>query len=200
MSTESFIFTYVTLLVLMIAIEIYLFSKDKIKYIRESCKGLESILSCCDISKLRDDQFLSEIANDIEGFYNRYSQERPDLRRFFPNVIIWLDAIIFRIDFKYKYAIKIEDNEKIIKRARDILEKEHPFNKCEKYQQDILKDIEKLENCDNKIIIQNLTQRTEQEFLRLSSDIKKNQRNNAISMMIGIVGIIISVLMAFVKF
>lgn len=200
MSTELFLLIYLALLALMVVIEVYFFSNDKIKYIRRSCKGLESVLSCCDVTKYKEPRILSDIAHEIEGFYNRYSQERTELKRFFPNVIIWIDAIIFRIDFKYPYAKNLEDYEKIIRNVRDILEKKYPFNKCEKYQQDILKDIGKLETCDNQSIIQNILQRTEQEFLRLSSDIKKNRRNNAISIMVGIIGIIVSVLMAFVKF
>ena len=88
----------------------------------------------------------------------------------------------------------------MFKAIRDELECMNQFNKCEKYQQDILHDIQKLETKENKIIISNIVKRTEDEFIRLSRDINKNSKANRISIIIGIIGIVVSICMAFVKF
>lgn len=53
---------------------------------------------------------------------------------------------------------------------------------------------------ENEILAQNIISRTEEEFLRLSTDIKKNNRLNVVSIAIGIIGIVVSVLMAIIKF
>ena len=105
----------------------------------------------------------------------------------------------FRIDSGYKSALILVDNVDEIKNARDILEAKNPYNKCEKYQQGILCDISKLETTENSIVVHNLLDRTEEEFLRLSCEIQKNNRLNVTSIAIGVIGIIVSILMAMLK-
>ena len=60
--------------------------------------------------------------------------------------------------------------------------------------------MEKIKTSENAILVQNIINRTEDEFLRLSGDIKKNSLLNIISIAIGIIGIIVSILMATMKF
>ena len=86
-----------------------------------------------------------------------------------------------------------------MKNARDLLAKNNPYNKCEKYQQGILNDISRLQTKENEIVVQNIINRTEEEFLRLTGEVEKNNKLNMISILIGISGIIVSVLMTFVK-
>jgi len=57
-----------------------------------------------------------------------------------------------------------------------------------------------LRSDDNKAIVDNILGRTESEFLRLESDIRKNSRSNKLSLMIGILGIVVSVFLAIIKF
>lgn len=123
----------------------------------------------------------------------------PQLKRLYPNIVVWLDAIIFRIYLGNKIATILKPYTYNLKIARDMLEKENPFNKCEKYQQGILCDIEKIKTTENEILVQNIINRTEEEFLRLSGDIKKNNQLNTASITIGIIGIIVSILVAFIK-
>lgn len=87
-----------------------------------------------------------------------------------------------------------------MKRTRDVLEKRNPYNKCEKYQQEILGDMDKLKTPDNEILVRNVINRTEEEFLRLSIENKKNNKLNMISIAIGIMGIAVSVLTALMTF
>ena len=110
----------------------------------------------------------------------------------FANVVVWMDAVIFRIDCGYKRAAILKDYIGILKRTRDVLEKRNPYNKCEKYQQEILGDMEKLKTPDNEILVRNVINRTEEEFLRLSIENKKNNKLNMISIAIGIMGIAVS--------
>lgn len=197
MSTEVFLSIYVVLMIMAASFEIILLSNDGIKYLKVSCRALTNIIKNLDISKDLQPDILSQ---ELVRFYNEYIQEAPRIKKFYPNVVRWIDAILFRIDCGRPSALDLKDYVLILKSARDILQKENPFSKCEKYQQGILCDLADLETPDNKPIVHNILSRTEQEFLRLSGDIKKNSLLNIVSIAIGVIGIIVSILMAIVKF
>ena len=191
MSAEIFLLIYVLLIIFMIMIELLAIKNNKGPYLKTSYQALKIISDKSDN--------IEDLSKGIVRFYNEYVQEQPQILRFFPNVIIWIDAIIFRIDSGYKSALILVDNVDEIKNARDILEAKNPYNKCEKYQQGILCDISKLETTENSIVVHNLLDRTEEEFLRLSCEIQKNNRLNVTSIAIGVIGIIVSILMAMLK-
>lgn len=198
MNELLFLTVYIILLILMIIFEVRILSNDKSKYLMRSYKSLNSI---CENSCNREKEFdVKEFSHEINRFYNEYIQEMPQLKKIYPNVVLWLDAIIFRIDSGNSKASVLKQYSYNLKSARDILEEKNPFNKCEKYQQDILLDIQKVKTPENQIVVQNIVSRTEEEFLRLSADIKKNYRLNIVSLTIGIIGIIVSILMAILKF
>lgn len=198
MGAVTFLVIYVILLVAMVIVEVYILSNDRSKYLNISYKSLKSICeNLCTENAIPNSKVLS---NELIRFYNEYVQEMPQLKRFYSNVVVWIDAIIFRIDYGNKKAGVLKQYIQALKEARDILEEENPFNKCEKYQQSILRDIKKMRTSENEILVQNIIGRTEEEFLRLSGDIKKNNRLNIISITIGIIGIAVSILMAIIKF
>lgn len=60
--------------------------------------------------------------------------------------------------------------------------------------------MDKLKTPDNEILVRNVINRTEEEFLRLSIENKKNNKLNMISIAIGIMGIAVSVLTALMTF
>lgn len=185
----------IVMLIYMITfiLEIYYLFNNKGVYLKTSYKALERI---CKTSVQKN---LTISLKEINRFYEEYVQEDAQTKKYFPNVVVWLDAIIFRIDCGYKHATVLKEYENEIKQIRDELETKNPFNKCEKYQQDILQDISKISTSENEIIIQNIIKRTEEEFIRLSADIKKNDRLNKVSLTVGVVGIVISIIMAFMK-
>ncbi len=98
------------------------------------------------------------------------------------------------------YTKDLKDNVILFKEIRDILALKYPYSKCENYQQDILIDIDKLKTNGNETVVDNISRRIEDEFLKLTGDNKKNKRNNTISTLIGVVGILISILMGIIKF
>lgn len=198
MSTEAFLVAYVVLIITVVVGELLILSNNKGQYIRTSYASLKSI--CENLKNENIQQMENHLSNEINRFYNEYVQESPQIKKFFPNVVIWIDAIIFRIDCGYKHASVLKEYANTLKKARDVLETENPFNKCEKYQQGILCDIRKMQNHENEIVVQNILSRTEEEFLRLSGDIRKNNRLNVVSIAIGVIGIIVSILMAVMKF
>lgn len=191
MSAETFLIIYMAFIVIMIIVELWTVKNNKGPYLKTSYKTLKTL---CDKSDNVED-----LSKEIVRFYNEYVQEQPQMLKFFPNVVAWIDAIIFRIDSGYKSALILIDNVDEIKNARDILETKYPYNKCEKYQQGILCDISKLETSENSIVVQNILERTKEEFLRLSYEIQKNHRLNVISIAIGVIGIFVSILMAILK-
>lgn len=187
MSEIIIIITYIILMPILIGAEVYILRNDKGKYLRTSYRGLKSILKIDNISK-------NDLAKETELFYFRYSQERPGIKKFFPNVIVWIDSIILRIDLDNGYTKDLKDNVILFKEIRDILALKYPYSKCENYQQDILIDIDKLKTNGNETVVDNISRRIEDEFLKLTGDNKKNKRNNTISTLIGVVGILISIL------
>lgn len=52
---------------------------------------------------------------------------------------------------------------------------------------------------ENEILVKNIVSRIEEEFLRLSGEIKKNNRLNIISIAISVLGIAVSILMTTIK-
>lgn len=182
------------ILVAVIGFEIYVLFNNKGQYLKTSYKALENICKLCDSNNTE------VLAREINRFYEEYVQEDAQTKKFFPNVVVWIDAIIFRIDCGYKHASILKEYENSLKCIRDELETKNPFNKCEKYQQDILRDISKIKTNENEIIVQNIIKRTEDEFIRLSTDIRKNSRSNKISITLGVAGIVVSIIMALIKF
>lgn len=191
MSAIDFFAAYLSFIFICIGIEIYIFLNNKNAYLKISYDALKNI---CESYRDGDIRIISK---EINRFYEEYVQEDAQTKKFFSNVVVWMDAIIFRVDCGRKSAVILKEYICILKRARDVLEEQNPYNKCEKYQQDILRDIEKLDA--NEIVVKNILKRTEDEFLRLSTDIRKNERANRISITLGVAGIAVSVIMAFVK-
>ena len=189
-----FLLIYLVILVAVIGFEIYVLFNNKGQCLKTSYKALENICKLCDSNNTE------VLAREINRFYEEYVQEDAQTKKFFPNVVVWIDAIIFRIDCGYKHASILKEYENSLKCIRDELETKNPFNKCEKYQQDILRDISKIKTNENEIIVQNIIKRTEDEFIRLSTDIRKNSRSNKISITLGVAGIVVSIIMALIKF
>lgn len=171
MTTEVFLLIYVILIIAMIIVEVWLLSNDKSTYLRICYKSLKSICEDSCAEKLPSGG--KKLSNEISRFYDRYIQEMPQLKKYYSNVVVWIDAIIFKVDSGNRKASVLKQYTYELKTARDILEAENPFNKCEKYQQGILNDIEKMKTSDNEILVKNVVSRVEGEFLRLSGDIKK---------------------------
>ncbi len=94
------------------------------------------------------------MSEEIVTFYYEYVEERPQIKRAFPNVVIWIDAIIFRVDCGDKSCLILRDYSKLLKLAKKIIERQNKFSRCEKYQQSILCDMDKLKTSENGIVIQ----------------------------------------------
>lgn len=196
MSIKLFLTIYVILLLFMFAIEVCILLNNKSQYLRVSYKSLKNICKNINVTSEERNQIISK---EICRFYNEYIQEIPSIKKYFPNVVVWIDAIIFRVNCGGKNASILQDYIDDLKNARDLLEENNPYNKCERYQQEILCDLSKLQTTENEIVVQNIINRTEEEFLRLTGEVEKNNKLNMISILIGIFGIIVSVLMTFVK-
>lgn len=178
----------------LIVMEILVLYLDfKTKFLNTSYSSLKFI--CDSICTIDTDLSVEYLAEELNRFYNEYAQETPKFRKTYPNVVLWLDAILFRIDYGSRHAEKLRPYAQLLKSSRDVLAKDYPYNRCEKYQQSILRDLEKTKTEGNEIIIQNIIDRTQEEFLRLSALTRKNSRQNYVSIAIGITGIVVSVIL-----
>lgn len=190
------IMLYFTIMLLIYAllIPLLLNTDDKVKHIKWSALGLKNVLKCCEQKDIKS------ISQEVKLLYDEYVQERPSAKKYFPNAIIWLDTIILRINTESKKVRCVSEYYEVLKNVRELLNEINPYSNCTQYQQSILKDIGDLGFADNKTIVDNILGRTESEFLRLQSDIRKNSRSNKLSLMIGLLGIAVSILLALIKF
>lgn len=191
MNVEFFLAIYVILIIIAIILEVYLLANDKYRYVRVSINHLSTVLQ-----RNENIDTINLMAKELNRLYTEYVREYAKFKKFYPNIIVWLDAIIFRLDTYKKISQILIDKSSIIKDARDLLEKERPFYQCNEYQQEILNDVTKLKNGDNSIVVKNILDRIITEFIRLNHDNTRNRILNSVSLIIGITGILVSVIMA----
>lgn len=179
----------------------FLNKDEKFKHLKRCFKGLKNTLDpYLDKVEYTSDLDISSISKDIQLFYDEYLQEYPSVKKYFPNVVILLNAIILKINLGNKIFLDLKPFHPLLKEVRDTLKQLNPYNNCSKYQQAILNDMYDLANSQNMTTIKNIIDRTENEFMRLTTDIKKNEKSNRLSLMIGILGIIVSIFMTIFKF
>ena len=169
---------------------------DKLKHIKWSAIGLKNVLKNYEGKEIDT----IRVAYDVELLYNQYIQERPSAKKYFSNCIIWIDAIILRINTESKITQCVAEYYDLMVRVRNYLNTKNPYSNCTQYQQGILNDICSLTTGNNNTMIKNIIGRVESEFIRLERDIRKNERSNKLSLMIGILGIAVSVILAIIKF
>ena len=191
MNVEFFLAIYVILIIIAIILEVYLLANDKYRYVRVSINHLSTVLQ-----RNENIDTINLMAKELNRLYTEYVREYAKFKKFYPNIIVWLDAIIFRLDTYKKISQILIDQSSIIKDARDLLEKERPFYQCNEYQQEILNDVTKLKNGDNSIVVKNILDRIITEFIRQNHDNTRNRILNSVSLIIGITGILVSVIMA----
>lgn len=193
MKFETFLALYVVLIIVAIFLEIYILANDKYKYIRESFRHLTRMF---DRNVEIDNVDL--MVRELKRLYTQYRREYPRFCKFYPNIIVWLDTLVFRLDTYNKVPQILLERESVIKNAREVLENEMPFYQCNEYQQDILNDMKKLEFVGNEMIIENLLDRIRTEFLRQNTDNARNRVLNTVSVIIGLTGIGVSVILALI--
>ena len=191
MNVEFFLAIYVILIIIAIILEVYLLANDKYRYVRVSINHLSTVLQ-----RNENIDTINLMAKELNRLYTEYVREYAKFKKFYPNIIVWLDAIIFRLDTYKKISQILIDKSSIIKDARDLLEKERPFYQCNEYQQEILNDVTKLKNGDNSIVVKNILDRIITEFNRQNYDNTRNRILNSVSLIIGITGILVSVILA----
>ena len=121
MSVETFLIIYVLLIIIMIGFEIWFLTNNKGVYLRVSYKSLKRII---DSLNNRYKEWGADILSvEISRFYYEYMQEEPQVKKYFQNVVIWIDSVIFRIDSGSKSANCLKDYAIVLKESRDILEK-----------------------------------------------------------------------------
>ena len=191
MNVEFFLAIYVILIIIAIILEVYLLANDKYRYVRVSINHLSTVLQ-----RNKNIDTINLMAKELNRLYIEYVREYAKFKKFYPNIIVWLDAIIFRLDTYKKISQILIDKSSIIKDARDLLEKERPFYQCNEYQQEILNDVTKLKNEDNSIVVKNILDSIITKFNRQNYDNTRNRILNSVSLIIGITGILVSVILA----
>lgn len=183
--------TYFILLILFVVITIYLCFRDRNSYMKVACQRLLSTIKCMNYD-------LEDLECEIEKVYMCYSSNVPSVKRLYPNVVMWIEDVVYRINTDNGYARELRPYIKELRIARDKLAEKYPFADCEKYQQEILRDLKKIEfigaDSNSDIIIENLISRIKGEFNKLNLEVKKNNLINHISIFFTILSIIVTII------
>lgn len=146
--------------------------------------------------------------NDIEGlteeitrYYNSYARHNPAVHKRYACIVNWIDDVLMQTNMfdgqKFKWGSWFSPYYGTLERVQALLEQRFPFYKCTAAQVQILRDIAALETSAGST--EELLRKSENEFIRLNSDGKKNEQNNRISIVIGITGILVSVLLTILQ-
>lgn len=156
-----------------------------------ACKRLLTTIQC-----MGDE--IKDLDKEIEKLYLGYSSSAPSVKKVYPNVVTWLEDILYRINGDFRYARKLKPYIKEIKQARDLLLDKYPFYQCENYQQQILCDLREIESIDEqtsrRILFENLIIKLKTEFLRLNMEIGKDSKRNTISVWVTVISIVVTIL------
>lgn len=93
MNVEFFLAIYVILIIIAIILEVYLLANDKYRYVRVSINHLSTVLQ-----RNENIDTINLMAKELNRLYTEYVREYAKFKKFYPNIIVWLDAIIFRLD------------------------------------------------------------------------------------------------------
>lgn len=127
---------------------------------------------------------------ETECLYYTCCRFYKDLYKVYPNIVFVFDDIHAVINTKIKSKVvgkktikTFEDKYEMFGKVYDELRKKYPFYEFSEKQQLILRELE-----GNNTILEKL----QNEFKIENLDRQKNEKNNIISIMIGVIGIIIS--------
>ena len=100
---------------------------------------------------------------------------------------------------KSKLLKKLEEQMPILIEIQIYIHKNKPFYKGSEYQQMILSDIKSIclknSSDDNNDIVNNAIKKVEDEFLKQEREIRKNDIINKLSVCIGVLGIVVSIIL-----
>ena len=168
-------------------------------------KGLRRILERQEQAGQLGD--IPELSGEIRKYYERYAKMNPAVNQRYPSIICWMDDILLQTNMfsdstrgrKKKYGIWFDEYYDALMLVQRYYEQEYPFYRCSSSQAQILKDISGLKKQENSGQIETILRKTEEEFIRMNSEGKKNERANYISIAIGVAGILVSVLLTLMQ-
>lgn len=164
-------------------------------------KGLRRILERQEQAGQMED--IPELAEEIRKYYDSYAKLNSAVNQRYTGIISWMDDILLQTNMfsdntrgrKKKYGIWFDEYYDTLMLVQQHFEKRYPFYRCSSGQIQILEDISGLKCEENGVMVENLLKKAEEEFIRLNSEGKKNERSNYVSIAIGVAGILVSVLL-----
>lgn len=164
-------------------------------------KGLRRILERQEAGGQLED--IEELTAEIRKYYDTYAKLNPTVNQRYSGIISWLDDILLQTNMftrstrgkRKKFGVWFDEYYDTLILVRAYCERSDPFYRCTSSQSQILEDLAGLRTEANGSHVDILLKKAEEEFLRLNSEGKKNERTNYISIAIGVAGILVSVLL-----
>lgn len=164
-------------------------------------KGLQKILEREKTAGRLED--IPLLAGQIRDYYESYAKYNPSVGQVYDSIINWLDDVLLQTNMftdgkgrkKKRFGIWFDGYYETLRQVRSYLEGETPYYRCTSGQAQILKEIESLRSEKNGRQVQEILRKTEEEFIRVYREGRKNERTNYISIAIGVAGILVSVLL-----
>lgn len=162
---------------------------------RDLGKGLLRILERRKAENTLED--VDGLTEEIGKYYASYSRHNPSVHKRYAGIVNWLDDVLMQANLfdgkKHRWGSWFDGYYETLGQVQAILERRYPFYRCTSGQIQILQDISALAPGDSGV--GSVVKKTEEEFISLNSANRKNDRNNAISIAIGVAGILVSVLL-----
>lgn len=164
---------------------------------RDLGKGLLHVLERRKQENSLDD--IDGLTVEITKYYNSYAKHNPSVHKRYACIVNWIDDVLMQTNMfdgkKHRWGSWFNCYYETLEQVQKLLEQRYPFYCCTSGQIQILQDIAGLKSSGNVSLVEGILRRSEEEFVRLNNDGKKNARNNIVSIVIGIAGILVSVLL-----
>lgn len=160
-----------------------------------ACISIKSIANSLGKAKeISEEQLVAK----LELIYGELTKELPRFNTFFPNIVTWINCVVSKLEIRKNLPDEIKDNNGFAKlrAARDIIEKQFPYAELNQVQQSILIEIDSSNGEEKEF---NLSKRLYEEFCNQNKIEKKVRRQEIISNVIGLTGILISILMGVIS-
>lgn len=168
---------------------------------RDLGRGLLRILQRRERDNSLDD--VEGLTDEIANYYSSYARHNPSVHKRYACIVNWIDDVLMQTNMfdgkKHKWGSWFNSYYEILEQVQALLGQRYPFYRCTSGQVQILQDITALKKSGSPSSVEEILEKTEREFVRLNGEGKKNERNNLLSIVIGVAGILVSVLLTILQ-
>lgn len=143
------------------------------------------------------------LTEEITRYYHSYAGHNHAVHKRYACIVNWIDDVLMQTNMfdgkKHRWGSWFNGYYGTLEQVQELLGQRNPFYRCTSGQIQILREIGALKTPEAHAPVEEILEKTEDEFIRLNNDGKKNERNNFVSIAIGIAGILVSVVLTLLQ-